>query len=79
MVDAGLKPREAYPGVNNRWRCLCLICGAKVWARLNAVLLRAKGRRGCKVGYALDPLAAATVMLAAALEPLTEFPGAGKP
>lgn len=80
MTNAGLQPLEPYPSMLKPWRCRCLSCGKETTTTLTTVRKR-NGLYGCQrcSGYMVVPEAAATVMLAAGLEPLTEFPGAARP
>ncbi|MEU9602015.1 hypothetical protein AB0E06_35100 [Streptomyces sp. NPDC048109] len=81
MRAAGADPLEAYPGVNERWRCRCLAAdcpgpaGRIIYPRLGWVR---RGAQACKwcAGVVIDPLAARDVMISqAGLVPQEPYPG----
>jgi hypothetical protein len=78
MRAVGLEPLEPYKGVMKPWRCQCRTCGKETTPLLNNIK---NGQRGCAwcSGNRVDPEQAVTVMRAAHLEPLTEYPGAHDP
>lgn len=75
MIELNLEPLEDYPGVNNPWKCLCLVCKRLTeptlyWAR------KAK-RSACKwcAGVEIPPEKAVQIMVDAGWEPLAPYPG----
>ncbi|MFF7097977.1 hypothetical protein ACFY9A_37170 [Streptomyces rubradiris] len=78
---AGATPLEAYPGVNERWRCRCLAADCPgpadriIYPRLGWVR---RGAQACKwcAGVVIDPLTARGIMISrAGLMPLEPYPG----
>lgn len=84
MREAGAEPVESYPGVNVRWRCLCMNpdCPGPddrvIFPRLGWVR---RGSRACKwcAGVVIDPRRAIELMLARGFKPLEDYPGAREP
>ena len=85
MLRAGVRPLTTFPGVHKPWRSLHEACGAEIAPVLSNVRRRGTACRQCgawKRGAARrarNAEAAMSVMLAAGLEPLVAYPGAGKP
>jgi hypothetical protein len=83
MRSAGLVPLEPYPGAGEPWRCHCLGCGQEVKPRYTDVR---GGHGGCKwcawqkagLGQRIRHETAASFMIEHGLEPLDQYPGAGK-
>lgn len=84
MLEAGAKPLDGYPGVNARWRCLCLNSECPgpedrvIFPRLGWVR---RGSRACKwcAGVVIDPRRARELMLRRGFEPLEDYPGVREP
>lgn len=77
MIDAGFKPLEPYKNRHHPWRSQCQKCGNVISPRLGSIII-GQGCRFCS-GLVVDPEDAKKKMIAADLDPLTEYPGAGKP
>ncbi|MEN9646625.1 MAG: hypothetical protein RL238_3294 [Actinomycetota bacterium] len=82
MRAAGLEPQQPYPGRHRPWRSLCVTCGQVVSPHYGTV---AKGG-GCKhcaisknTGPRVEGADAVDVMTLAGMQPIEDFPGAGKP
>lgn len=73
----GFEPLEPYKGRHFAWRCRCLKCGEEIAPHYSGIVTGG-GCRFC-AGLVVDPIEAAKVMLKSKLEPLTPYPGAGKP
>ncbi|WP_405649639.1 hypothetical protein OG581_52490 [Streptomyces sp. NBC_01386] len=78
---AGAGPLEAYPGVNERWKCQCLAVDCPgpadriIYPRLGWVR---RGAQACKwcAGAVIDPLTARDIMISqAGLMPQEPYPG----
>ena len=78
MLSANLRPIEEYKGTEYPWRSICLKCNREVSPRLRSVRDRKSGCKFCS-GNAVVPEEAVLEMRKNNLEPLTDFPGAGKP
>jgi hypothetical protein len=74
----GLKPLEAFPGVNPPWRARCLTCGNEVAPRYANIGSTKTACRYC-AGKDVNPVDAAAVMRASSFEPLEPYPGAHVP
>jgi DNA-directed RNA polymerase subunit RPC12/RpoP len=78
MIQAGANPLEAYKSVHTRWKSECLTCHRTVFPTLQKVR---RGQKPC--GFCahrrMDVDEAKATMEEAGLEPLVEYPGAGKP
>jgi hypothetical protein len=82
MRAVGLVPLQSYPGANEPWPCRCLTCDQEVTPRYADV----RGGHGCnwcarrKAALALrtEHEIAASFMIEHGLEPLEQYPGAGK-
>jgi hypothetical protein len=77
MQKAGFKPLEPYKHRHHPWKSECQKCGNIVAPHLGGII----GGQGCRFcsGLVVDPDKAREKMLAADLEPLVDYPGAGKP
>jgi len=75
MRAAGLEPLEAYPNASAPWRCRCTVCDHTVTPTYDAV----KRGHGCRECFRrrINPDEAVVVMIAAGLEPIERYPGAG--
>jgi hypothetical protein len=78
MLQAGLKPLEAFVNVNTKWKCKCLVCGKVVTPYFHNIQ---QGKGGCvtcgRTKTALKKRTpedkAVAVMLKAGLKPLEPF------
>lgn len=78
MRAAGVEPLEPYPGAGRPWRCSCSVCGRVTSPRLISVR---QGHRACRycasaavqAARKVDADEAASVMLAAGVEPLEPY------
>jgi hypothetical protein len=77
MRAAGLEPLTAYPGAHAPWPCRCQRCRETVTPRYRAVQA-GSGCRYCN-DAAINPETAASLMRAAGLEPLEQYPGSLRP
>jgi hypothetical protein len=83
MRSAGVNPLEPYPGAGETWRCRCMTCGREVTPRYTDVR---RGHSGCKwcawrktsLSQRMAHETAASFMIEHGLEPLDQYPGAGK-
>ena len=78
MLAAGVEPLAPYPGTGVPWPSRCLSCGREVSPRYTNIRAGHGGCRHCGAP-AKDAATAAAAMQAAALEPLTPYPGANTP
>lgn len=83
MRAAGVEPIEPYRNSQSPWRCRCLSCGREVTPRYTDVRGRHAGCKWCAwrkagVGQRLQHEIAASFMIEHGLEPLEQYPGAGK-
>lgn len=78
MQALGLDPIAPYPGALKPWPSVCQTCGSQVSPTLNNVKRRGGACRYC-AGQVRDPAEAAARMLAAGLQPLTDYSGANAP
>lgn len=78
MLVKGLAPIGEYPGANVPWPSVCSQCGNTVAPTLQTVA-RGGGCRYCAGNVRLTDAAASSVVRAAGLEPLCEYPGATTP
>jgi hypothetical protein len=81
MLTVGARPLEPYPGVNARWRCMCLAAdcpgpsGRIIYPRLGWIR---RGAQACKwcAGVVIDAdTARATMIERAGMEPPEHYPG----
>jgi hypothetical protein len=72
MLEAKLRPIEAYRSANKIWKCECLRCGRIVTPTYSGIQ---QGRGGCKHcgGNFLDPKDAKKLMVASGYKPLLAF------
>ena len=77
MLNARLKPLEAFPGSKNPWRCECMRCGKEVTPVYGNVN---QGDGGCKYcgGHYVSPEAAEKLMLLNNAVPLEPYVNSGK-
>jgi hypothetical protein len=83
MRAAGLVPLQPYPGAGLPWLCRCLTCDRDVTPRYTDVR---RGHGGCKrcacqkagLGQRTEHEIAVSFMIEHGLEPLEQYPGAGK-
>ncbi|WP_157495483.1 hypothetical protein [Kutzneria sp. 744] len=83
MREHGLEPLVEYPGADQPWLCRCGTCERECAPSYSSV----RSGRGCRwCGFQrisealqLDPDAATAFMQGHSLEPLVDYPGAGKP
>lgn len=77
MERAGFSPLEPFPGAGRPWPSRCDVCDRESSPRLETV---SRGTR-CRycAGVATDQDDAVKTMLAADLDPVTPYPGAGRP
>lgn len=73
----GFEPLEPYKGRHFAWKCRCLKCGETIAPHF-AGIVTGGGCRFCS-GLVVDPVSACLVMKKAGLDPLVDYPGAGKP
>ena len=78
MIDAGLNPQVPFESSSLPWISKCLKCNREVSPNFNSVKSKGTGCAFCS-GNAVHPDDALKVMEKAKLQPLTKFPGAGKP
>lgn len=84
MLEAGLEPIEAYPGVDHAWRCRHLPCGKLVAPTYSNVKRGQGGCQSCGLArlserFRLDPHEAEDRLRRAGLEALEPYPGSSKP
>jgi hypothetical protein len=83
MRGVGMVPLEPYPGARRPWRCTCLRCGRMVAPRYADVKRGHDGCRWCAwrtsaATQRMEHETAVRVMIAKGLEPVEQYPGAGK-
>ena len=84
MLNAGLKPLEAFKGSGAKWKSQHIPCGAIVYPRFAKIAI---GQSGCKdcgnkkssEKRKISDESASTFMLKAVLKPLEPYVGAGQP
>ncbi len=77
MKDAGFEPLEPYKHRHHPWKSRCLRCENTVSPHYGRIV-QGGGCRFCS-GLVVDPIKAIEKMINAGLQPLEDYPGAGKP
>ncbi len=78
MKKAGLKPLEPYKNSKTKWKCKCQKCKNIVYPVYNSIQ-RGQGGCGYCSGHIVDPDEAKSLFITNDLQPLVNYPGAGKP
>jgi len=79
MRAAGLEPLDAYPGLDDAWRCRCTKCHSEVSPSLFSVRYKGGGCRYCLPNHYFSPADAEAQMRSSGFEPLEPYPGANNP
>jgi hypothetical protein len=75
FLSRNLKPIGEFPGANEGWPSLCLVCGEEPAPHYSSLLLYPDRKCEFCSGKAVNPTAAEQVMRDAKLEPLGPYPG----